>query len=468
MSKTHTIKHPMQAREWRAALSLSGVYVLRMLGMFLVLPVLSLHAHSLSGADNDTKLKMVGLAMAAYGLTQALLQLPLGMLSDYIGRKRVIYLGMGIFALGSLLAANTDNIHTLIIARAIQGAGAVSAAVTALLADLTREEVRTRAMSFIGLSIGLTFSGSLVLSPILSHFMGVQGLFMLTAILSLASIALVKWYTPNPEHLRHHEDTQVSFSRLSEVLKNSQLLRLNYGIFALQAGLMAIFTALPFALQQLGWDKASHWKIYLPATVIGLVLMIPAIIIGETRNKLKPVFVLGIALVLAAQIALIFSLSSVWAIGIALVIYFIGFNILEASMPSLVSKIAPSDLKGTAMGVYNTTQSLGVFAGGMIGGRLYHVWGFSGVLGFCCIIVSIWFILAVCAPAPKPVKNVMFAIPPHWQNQASRLLSQVKHSEHVEAASISADGKTLFVKVLQQQFDEQTIQTILIGVSHVD
>ncbi|MDK4688867.1 MFS transporter [Kingella negevensis] len=458
------IKIPMLAHEWRAATSLAGVYALRMLGMFLVLPVLSLHAHSLSGADEVAKLKMVGLAMAAYGLTQALLQLPLGMLSDKIGRKKVIYLGMGVFALGSFIAAFTNDVYMLIVARAIQGAGAVSAAVTALLADLTREEVRTRAMSLIGLSIGLTFSVSLVLSPVLSQFIGVQGLFALTGVLSLASIALVRFYTPNPEQSRHHEDAQVSVHRIGEVLKNGQLLRLNYGIFALQAGLMAIFTALPFALKNLGWDKSEHWLVYLPATVIGLVLMVPAIVIGETRNKLKQVFVLGIALVLLAQFALIFSVSSAWLIGLTLVVYFIGFNILEASLPSLVSKIAPTDLKGTAMGVYNTTQSLGVFTGGMIGSRMYAVYGFSGVFGFCCVIIGVWLLMAMSAPAPRPVKNVMFAVPDSWLADLAGLTAKIQAASGVEEVRLSADNKTVFVKALQQGFDEEYVKQVLTGV----
>lgn len=450
-------------QEWRAATSLAGVYALRMLGMFLVLPVLALHAHDLAGTNAANAPKMVGLAMAMYGLTQALLQLPLGMLSDKIGRKKVIYLGMGVFALGSFWAASANDVHTLIMARAVQGAGAVSAAVTALLADLTREEVRTRAMSLIGLSIGLTFSVSLVLSPILSRWLGVNGLFALMGVLSLASIALVAWYTPNPTSAqsRLHEDAQLQVGHIGEVLKNGQLLRLNFGIFVLQAGLMAMFTTLPFALKNLGWDKASHWQIYLPATVIGLVLMIPAIIIGETRNKLKPVFLLGIGLTTAAQFALLGSLNAAWLIGLSLVVYFIGFNILEASMPSLVSKIAPGDLKGTAMGVYNTLQSVGVFSGGIIGSRLYAQYGFNGVFIFCGAIGIAWLWLAACAPAPKPVKNIMFAVPPAWQGDLGSLKTAIQTTAGVESIAFSHDNQTLFIKALQQGFDEAAIQTIL-------
>ncbi len=458
-------KIQMFPHEWRASTSLAGVYALRMLGMFLVLPVLALHAHGLAAhLPEAEQLKMVGLAMAMYGLTQALLQLPLGMLSDKIGRKKVIYLGMAVFAGGSFLAAVATQVETLVIARAIQGAGAVSAAVTALVADLTREEVRTRAMSMIGLSIGLTFSVSLVLSPILTQWVGVNGLFVIMGILSAASIALVAFYTPNPEQSRLHQDAQAQSGRIGEVLRNGQLLRLNFGIFALQAGLMAIFTALPFALRDLGWEKTTHWQIYLPATVIGLILMIPAIIIGETRNKLKAVFVLGISLVWVAQCALIFSLHSALAIGAVLVVYFIGFNILEASMPSLVSKIAPSDLKGTAMGVYNTLQSVGVFAGGVIGSKMYAAYGFTGVFGFCCVIVGIWLVLAITAPAPKPVKNVVLALPEHWHHRLDELSGSLKQIAGVEAVSFSEDKSNIFIKALQQGFDEEKVKQILTGV----
>lgn len=460
MSATNKIK--MSSAEWHASISLAGVYSLRMLGMFLVLPVLALHAHGLIHDQTDG-IKLVGLTMAMYGLTQAVLQLPLGILSDKIGRKKVIYIGMGIFAIGSFLGAYAHDIHTLMIARAIQGAGAVSAAVTALLADLTREEVRTRSMSMIGLSIGLTFSVSLVLSPLLTQFVGVTGIFELMGVLSLMSLLVVRFFTPNPQQSKLHEDVEMQPKRIGEVLRNTQLLRLNYGIFALQTCLMAIFTVLPFALRDLGWEKFEHWKIYLPATVIGLILMIPAIVIGETRNKLKHVLVMGIALVLAAQIALWFSLHAIWWVCLCLIIYFIGFNILEASIPSLVSKIAPSDLKGTAMGVYNTLQSLGVFTGGMIGGKMYDIAGFGGVFGFCCAIVLLWLIIAILAPAPKPVKNVIMAVPEHYRSQLEQLSGCLKQVAGVEDVIFSRDGETVFIKAQQKGFDEVAAQRVLTG-----
>ena len=444
-------------------MALAWVYALRMLGMFLVLPVLALYAASLPDAGDNKML--VGLAMGMYGLTQAVLQLPLGMASDRFGRKKVIYLGLLVFALGSFMAAVATSLPMLVLARAIQGAGAVSAAVTALVADLTREEVRTRAMAMIGLSIGLTFSASLVISPLLSEYIGVAGLFALTGVLTLLSMLVVKFLVPDPVRSKLHEDAEVQPARFGEVLKNKELLRLNFGIFALQCGMMALFTSLPFALQDLGLNKAHHWQVYLPATLIGLVLMIPAIIVGETRNKLKQIFLLGIALIFASQLGLLFGLHSVWLIGLSLIVYFIGFNILEASQPSLVSKIAPAELKGTAMGVYNTMQSVGLFSGGALGGLLFHHFGFNGVFAFCSVLIGAWFAIAAVAPAPAPVKNVVLPVGGAWQGRQDELHSRLKQLAGVEAISFSADGETVFIKALQQGFDEAAAKHILAGAN---
>lgn len=450
----------MYPEEWRASTSMAWVYSLRMLGMFLVLPVLALHASGLPGAENKT---YVGLAMGIYGLTQALFQLPLGIASDKFGRKKVIYFGLIVFAAGSFMAAAADTLPMLVAARALQGAGAVSAAVTALVADLTREEVRTRAMAMIGLSIGLTFSCSMVLSPVLTRYLGVPGLFVLMGALTVISIAVVAWMTPNPARSKLHEDAEVQPARLSEVLKDPQLLRLNFGIFALQSGLMALFTTLPFTLDGLGLEKTQHWKVYLPATVIGLVLMVPAIIAGETRNKLKPVFLLGIGLLIVSQAGLAAGLHSLWLIGIWLAFYFIGFNILEASMPSLVSKFAPGELKGTAMGVYNTLQSAALFAGGAAGGLLFHHFGYTGVFVFCSILMVLWFAVALTAPAPEPVRNVTLKLGGIWHNRQQELSAALQTVSGIQRVSFSQDGETVFIKALQQGFDEAGAKKIISG-----
>ncbi len=452
----------MFPHEWRASTTLSGVYALRMLGMFLVLPVLAMYAASLPGAEDNKTL--VGLAMGIYGLTQALLQLPLGIASDKFGRKKTIYAGLVVFAAGSFLAAAADTLPLLVAARAIQGAGAVSAAVTALLADLTRDGVRTRAMAMIGLSIGLTFSVSLVVAPMIADVVGVRGLFLLTGILTVASIGVVAFMTPDPEFSKLHEDTQAQPARIGEVLKNRQLLNLDFGIFALHAAQMALFTALPFAMTQLGLEKIQHWKVYLPSTVAGLVVMVPLIIIGETRNRLKQVFILGIVCIAAAQIGLLSGMHSIWLITVYLIVYFIGFNVLEASLPSMVSKIAPSDLKGTAMGVYNTMQSVGLFAGGAAGGLLFQKYGFVGVFAFCSTLMLLWLVLAVLSPAPKPVKNLSYPVGSVWQGNQEGLYRALSELEGVEDISFSFDRQTVYIKVLQKGFDQAAAEDIIIGV----
>lgn len=455
----------MFPEEWRASTSLAGVYALRMLGMFLVLPVLALYTASLEGVNGDKQ--MVGLAIGAYGLTQALLQIPLGLASDKFGRKKVIYAGLIVFAIGCFMAALAESWGMLVAARIVQGAGAVSAAVTALVADLTRDEVRTRAMSMIGLTIGLTFSVSLVLSPVLVGWLGVPGLFAMMGVLTLISIGVVAWITPDPKESRLHEDTQALPSRLGEVLRNKQLLRLDFGIFTLHAALMALFTTLPFALAGLGLNDNLHWKVYLPATVIGLIAMVPLIIVGETRNKLKQVFIGGILCVIAAQIALMFSLNSIVVITVCMIVYFIGFNILEASLPSMVSKIAPSDLKGTAMGVYNTLQSVGLVVGSACGGYLLKHYGFPGVFIFCSALTLIWLLIAATSPAPRPVKNMGFTVGGTWQGREKDLYAALKNLQAVEEIQFSQDKKTVYIKALQKGFDPKAAEAISSGVENV-
>lgn len=452
----------MQAHEMLASVTLSAIYALRMLGMFLVLPVLALYAATLPGDENNKAL--IGLAMGMYGLTQALLQLPLGMASDRFGRKKIIYLGLLVFAAGSFMAAVAQSLEMLVLARAIQGAGAVSAAVTALLADLTREEVRTRAMAMVGLSIGVTFSVSLVLAPLFNHWIGVPGIFALTGILTLVSMLVVRFWVPEPQQTKLHEDAEVNTVHMATVLRHGQLLRLNFGIFALHTAQMALFIALPFVLVDLGLVKSQHWHIYLPATVAGLVLMVPAIIYGETRHKLKAVFVGGIVAIALAQLGLSLGVASFYAVLVCMILYFIGFNVLEASLPSMVSKIAPAGLKGTAMGVYNTAQSVGLFVGGAVGGLIFQHAGIGGVFIFCTLLMLCWLVIAIIAPAPEPVKNILFAVGASWQGRQEALQSMLLQQPAIQSVAFSADGQTVYIKALQQGFDHQAAEKLIMGV----
>lgn len=449
----------MNSLELRASLGLAGIYALRMLGMFLILPVFAIYAQTLRGADNHT---LIGLALGSYGLTQALLQLPLGMLSDRIGRKKVIYGGLLLFAIGSFVAAGAHDIVTLTIGRVIQGSGAISAAITALLADLTREENRTRAMAMIGMSIGTTFAVSLVLGPVLAQYIGVNGIFALTGALSLAALVGVWLIIPDPAISRFHSDTEANTKRLPAVLKNPQLLRLNYGIFALHAAQMAMFVTIPFALiKTAGLDKAHHWEVYLPVTVIGFILMVPAIIYGEKKARLKQVFIGAIAIMTAAQLGMALALDSFWQIVMWLGLYFIAFNILEATLPSLISKIAPADAKGTAIGVYNTAQSFGLFMGAAAGGWLYTHYGPAGVFGFTSVLMASWLLASFSMQAPQAVRSVMFHIGEDWQGNPQQLSQQLSALSGVSEAVVVMEDRVAYLKVSQQGWDENTVKQLV-------
>jgi predicted MFS family arabinose efflux permease len=399
----------MTPAESRATLSLAAIYGLRMFGMFSILPIFAIYASThFQPAPSSL---MIGLALGAYGLTQALFQLPFGMASDKFGRKPVIYLGLALFALGSMVAAFAPNIEIIILGRIIQGAGAISAVVTALLADLTRDEHRTKAMATIGATIGVAFALSLVSGPLLNQWIGVPGIFAMTALLTLAAIAVVKFVVPNPVHSHYHSDASAAPAKLKDVLNNTQLLRLNFGIFALHASQMAMFVVVPFAIiQSSGMHENQHWQIYLPVLIASFALMIPAIIYAEKQSKMKQVFVAAIAMMLVAQLMFATSIQHFWGIVASMSIYFIAFNILEASLPSIISKIAPAAAKGTAMGVYNTAQSLGIFVGGALGGYLSHAYGFASVFIFCSIMMFLWLLLAASMQAPPAVRTKMYTM----------------------------------------------------------
>jgi MFS family permease len=446
----------MTRTERRAATSLAGIFGLRMLGMFLILPVFAIYAKDLT-QDHA----LVGLALGMYGLTQALLMIPFGMASDRWGRKPVIIIGLLIFAAGSFLAASADDIYTVILGRALQGAGAVSAAVTALLADLTREEKRTQAMAMIGSTIGLAFAFSLAAGPVFYRWIGVPGMFALTGVLSLLAILVVKYVTPNPGKTAFHSDAEANPARLKDVLRHGELLRLNWGIFALHAAQMAMFTVVPFALTQDGLDAGSHWLVYLPVLLLSFLVMVPAIIFGEKRGQLKAVFVGAVALMLVAQVGLAFSLNLFWGVVVALLLYFIAFNTLEASLPSLVSKIAPPEAKGTAMGVYNTSQAIGLFFGGAVGGWLAQQHGFASVFVFCAGLMLVWLVLAAGMAVPPRVKTQMFHVGVMSAGEAERLASRLTVFSGVEAVTVLPEEGAVLLKVSQTGWDEEGIRHLL-------
>jgi MFS family permease len=390
----------MSASERRASSSLATIFAARMLGLFLVLPVFALEAARYPGGDDPA---LVGLAMGIYGLTQGVLQIPFGMASDRFGRKRVIVLGLLVFAAGSFMAAAADSLWGLIAGRSLQGAGAVSAAVTALLADQTRDEVRTKAMALVGASIGLMFALSLVVAPLLGAAIGLAGLFALTGLLALACIAVVLWWTP-PEPAQHKE---VPRGGLREVLNHAPLLRLDVGVFVLHAVQLAMWVAIPALLVAAGLDKQAHWKVYLPAVLASFAVMALVLFPLERRGYLRAVFLAAVALVGLVQLGLV--AVAIWpgvaGLALLLFVFFCGFNVLEATQPSMASRIAPPRARGTALGVYNTLQSLGFFAGGAMGGWLVGRVGFTGLFAACAGLVLLWLVVAWPMRAPQSAKS---------------------------------------------------------------
>ncbi|NEX61314.1 MFS transporter [Noviherbaspirillum galbum] len=380
----------MTPQEVRSSASLASIFALRMLGMFLILPVFAVHARSMPGGDNAT---LIGLAMGMYGLTQSFGQIPFGAASDRFGRKPVIIAGLLLFALGSFIAAFASTLEWVIVGRAVQGAGAISAAVTAFIADATREEHRTKAMAMVGGSIGITFAVSLIAAPLLYRVIGMGGIFGLTGVLSLLAILVVAYVVPPAPRM-------VALPKVpfSAVLRDKELMRLNYGVFVLHLSQMAMFVVVPQALVKFaGIPVADHWKIYLPVVLASFILMLPPVFVGEKQGKMKQVFLGAIGLMLAVQAGFFVFLHApghwLFLAGLLLA-FFVAFNILEASQPSLVSRIAPPAAKGSALGVYNTLQALGLFCGGALGGWLnQHVGGYA-VFAVCAAVTLVWLIMA--------------------------------------------------------------------------
>jgi len=401
ISTLESIKLPdvMTPVERRASQSLAAIFALRMLGLFLVLPVFALEAAKYPGGSDPV---LIGLAMGIYGLTQGLLQIPFGLASDRLGRKRVIVFGLLVFAAGSFMAALAPSLHWLIAGRSLQGAGAVSAAVTALLADQTRDEVRTKAMAMVGASIGLMFALSLVLSPLLAAYIGLAGLFGLTGVLALAGVAVVLWLVP-PEPLKHKDMPR---GRVAEVLAHAGLMRLNAGVFVLHAVQLAMWVTIPALLVQAGLSKQYHWWVYLPAVLASFVVMVVTLFPLEKRGYLRAVFLASIGLVALVQLGLLWAAQAphiAW-LGLLLFVFFCGFNVLEATQPSLVSRLAPAHARGAALGVYNTLQSLGFFAGGVAGGWLVKHTGAQGLFLACLAGMVLWLLLAWPMKAPSARK----------------------------------------------------------------
>ncbi|MDZ7854137.1 MAG: MFS transporter [Halomonas sp.] len=440
--------------ERRAITGLAGLYATRMLGLFMVLPVLALYADDLRGS---TPL-LVGLALGIYGLTQAVLQIPFGLLSDRLGRKPVIAGGLLLFLLGSVVAAGADSIGGVILGRCLQGSGAVAAAIMALLADQTREQVRTAAMATIGLSIGVAFAVAMVLGPWLAASFGLAGVFWFTAALAVLGLAVLwKLVPPAPRRLRHR-DVGIDRDQLRGILARGDLWRLDISIFALHLVLMAIFVAVPFRLLEAGIAVERHGLTYLSIMLLAFVAMVPLVIIAEKRRRMK-------AMCLSAITGITLSLFGLAGLGEGvpalfgwLLLFFIAFNLLEATLPSMLSKLAPAGAKGTAMGIYSTSQFLGAFLGGVLGGALVQQWGLSAVFIGCGLVGLAWLAVMAGMAPPRHLTSEVVALDDSEQDDAlDTLMARFAEVAGVEDVLVVPEERVAYLKVDRQRLDEQAL-----------
>lgn len=446
----------MSGSETRAASGLALVFAFRMLGMFMVLPVLATYGMDLAGATPA----LIGLAIGAYGLTQALLQIPFGMISDRIGRRPVIYAGLLVFALGSVLAAQADSIWGIIAGRILQGAGAISAAVMALLSDLTREQHRTKAMAMIGMSIGLSFAVAMVVGPLLTRAFGLSGLFLATAALALVGIALVMFVVPSAHSVLQHRESGVARQALGPTLRHPDLLRLDLGIFVLHAILMASFVALPLAFVDAGLPKEEHWWVYLTALFVSFFAMVPFIIYGEKKRKMKRVLLGAVAVLMLTEVFFWQWADNLRGLVIGTVIFFTAFNLLEASLPSLVSKVSPAGGKGTAMGVYSTSQFLGAALGGILGGWLFGQGGLGMVFVGCAGLCLVWLVVALSMREPPYVTSLRMPLSAQAARDAG-LTERLMAVPGVTDAVVVADEAAIYIKLDTKILDRATLERLV-------
>lgn len=393
-------------REFSHVLALASIFALRMLGLFMIFPVFSSYAHHFQ----DYTPSLLGIALGIYGLTQALFQIPLGLSSDRFGRKPVITFGLLIFAFGSIVAAMSNTITGIIIGRALQGAGAIGSTLMATIADLTSEKNRTVAMAIIGLTIAITFAMAMVLGPLLTSYLSIKGIFWLTSLLALSGILILYTLVPNSTSSKQISSQSLS-KTFKSVLSDLELLRLNIGIFSQHAILTATFVIIPIILtHQLNLLVKDQWLIYLPILFFSFISAIPFIMWAEKNKRIKPVFLGAVIIISLSQFALTFTQQHLWLISINLFCFFCGFNLLEASLPSLVSKAAPTESKGTAMGVYSCSQFLGIFVGGALGGWIYGHFSINSVFYANAALALLWFIIANSMQTTPAVERKLSAI----------------------------------------------------------
>lgn len=446
----------LNSLEKRAAVSLALIFSMRMLGLFMLMPILAIYGQELEGVSP----LWIGIAIGAYGLTQALFQIPMGWLSDRFGRRPVIIFGLIIFAIGSVIAGLATSIEMVTLGRAIQGMGAIASAVLALASDVTREEQRPKVMAVIGMCIGMSFAVALVLGPMIATSFGLSGVFFITAIMALAGIVIVLTLVPVSYTQSNSGEVTASKGNVLEMLFNPQLVRLDFGVLVLHWMMTSIFVAYPILLTQTGLDINDHWQIYLPVLLLSFVFMVPMIIIAAKKQIEKQMFISAIAMIIAASLAMAMS-QSLWPLVLTVFVFFIGFNFLEASLPAHVSRLAPAGQKGTAMGVYSSSQFLGAFLGGVSGGYIAGEFGFVYLFAANGIIALLWLVLAFGMKLPPSSKRVSIQFDATSEVDFQQTIDKLSECDGVMEATLVEDESRIYLKVNKTGYDQKAVSELV-------
>ena len=439
----------LNSREKRAAVSLASVFAFRMLGLFMLMPVLAIYGQELEGFSPI----WIGFAIGAYGLTQAVLQIPMGRLSDKIGRKKVIVGGLAVFALGSVIAALAESIQMVTVGRALQGMGAIASALLAFASDLSRDEQRPKVMAVIGMSIGMSFAFAMLLGPIVAASWGIAGVFWLTAILAVLGIFIVTMLVPSAINKAPKGDTLASFSDIKKLIKHPQLARLNAGVLLLHLTLTTIFVVLPSQLIKDGLVAENHWQLYIPVLFLAFFLMVPVMIVAIKKEREKQAFIGSVMVLIVSMLSMSMWANSVVGIAVCMLLYFVAFNFLEATMPALVSRIAPASQKGSAMGGYSSSQFLGAFLGGMLGGYVAQTTSTQAVFAAAALVGVIWLIIAWKMQVPPKSKVISLMTQLDSEEQAQTLASQLVALPGVIEATVVRDESRSYLKINDKEFD---------------
>ena len=450
----------LNSLEKRAAVSLALIFSMRMLGLFMLMPIMAVYGQELEGVSP----LWIGLAIGAYGLSQALFQIPMGWLSDRFGRRPIIVVGLIIFAIGSIIAGFAQSIEMVTVGRAIQGMGAIASAVLALASDVTREEQRPKVMAVIGMCIGLSFAVALILGPMIANSFGLSGVFFVTAVMAAVGIIVVLTLVPVSYTQSNSGEVTASKGNLLSMLLNPQLLRLDAGVLILHWMMTSIFVAYPILLSDTGLNINDHWQVYLPVLFLSFVFMVPMIIIAAKKGVEKSMFISAIIMITVASLLMVIS-SSLWPLVFTVFIFFIGFNFLEASLPAHVSRLAPAGQKGTAMGVYSSSQFLGAFLGGVSGGYIVGEFGFIYLFAANGVIALSWLVMALGMKLPPSSKRVSMQFDATTMTDFQHVIDKLGECDGVIEATLVEDESRIYLKVNKSGYDQQTVSELVASLS---